>query len=256
MSLSDDQLQQIEEVATIARDASRILFITGAGISADSGLPTYRGVGGLYRDRSTVDGLPIEEALSGDVFYSRPDITWKYLIEIEKACRNAEPNRAHKIIAEWETDRPGVWVFTQNVDGLHRLAGSQNVIDIHGDVHSLRCTHCDWEERVADYSHLEPVPRCPSCGSPIRPDVVLFGELLPMDKISRLHHERQLGFDMIFSIGTSSLFPYIIEPVFNARVQGIPTIEINPEETEISGIVDFHIQARAAETMAEIAKRT
>ena len=134
--------QVLADVAAHLAQANSVLFITGAGISADSGLPTYRGVGGLYNGEATEEGLHIEEALSGDVFAIRPDITWKYLAQIEANCRGAQPNAAHFAIARLEEIIERVTVFTQNVDGLHRQAGSSDVIEIHGSLHDLQCTEC------------------------------------------------------------------------------------------------------------------
>ena len=113
----------LAEAAAELAGARRILFITGAGLSADSGLPTYRGLGGLYHDRLTEEGLTIEQALSGRTLSQRPDITWKYLAEIEANCRGAQPNAAHRLIAALEQEKDSVWVLTQNIDGLHRAAG-------------------------------------------------------------------------------------------------------------------------------------
>ncbi|MHB8899035.1 MAG: Sir2 family NAD-dependent protein deacetylase, partial [Thermoguttaceae bacterium] len=106
----------IRLVADLVRVSDRILFITGAGVSADSGLPTYRGVGGLYNRGETDDGVTIEEALSGPMLEVRPDLTWKYLWQIGEACRGALPNAAHRIMAELESEKAEVWVLTQNVD--------------------------------------------------------------------------------------------------------------------------------------------
>lgn len=234
MSSSNESLDQVAE---LMREARRALFITGAGVSADSGLPTYRGIGGLYNDIETEDGVAIEEALSGFMLQSRPELVWKYIHQIEAACRGAKPNRAHEIIARLEQRLEHVCVLTQNVDGFHRAAGSQNVIDIHGDIHDLLCTSCEHQARVDDYSGVEPEPRCPVCAEFLRPDVVLFGEMLPMQKVARLQAELQGGFDVVFSVGTSSGFPYIAGPVVEARMAGIPTVEINPGETEVSNVV-------------------
>ncbi|WP_287366002.1 Sir2 family NAD-dependent protein deacetylase, partial [Thauera sp.] len=120
----------LDRVASLLGRARRILFITGAGISADSGLPTYRGIGGLYHDRLTAEGLTIEEALSGEMMALRPDIAWRYIAEIEANCRGARPNAAHRLIAALEQEKPMVCVLTQNVDGLHADAGSRNLIEI------------------------------------------------------------------------------------------------------------------------------
>lgn len=237
----------IETVAAFLREASSVLFITGAGISADSGLPTYRGIGGLYEDAETPEGIPIEEALSGEMMRQNPVLTWKYIHQIEASARGASFNRAHSILAEAERRFERVWVLTQNVDGLHRKAGSKNVIDIHGDVHDVLCTACEHRSTVEDYSHLAPLPLCPDCEAPLRPDVVLFGELLPRKKVETLERELLRGFDVVFSIGTTSVFPYIARPVVEARMKRKATVEINPGETLISGAVDVKLEMRAAE---------
>jgi NAD-dependent deacetylase len=237
----------LDTVVSYLREASSVLFITGAGISADSGLPTYRGIGGLYEDAETPEGIPIEEALSGEMMRRNPALTWKYIHQIEASARGASFNRAHAILAEAERRFERVWVLTQNVDGLHRRAGSKNVIDIHGDVHHLLCTECAHRATVEDYSNLAPLPLCPDCGAPLRPDVVLFGELLPLRKVETLERELLRGFDLVFSIGTTSVFPYIARPVVEARMRRKATVEINPGETLISGEVDVKLEMRAAE---------
>ena len=246
----------IEAAAAILREAGSVLFITGAGMSADSGLPTYRGVGGLYDRGLTDEGVPIEVALSGHMMQSDPALCWKYIAEIAEAGRGAEPNEGHRVIARLEQALDRVWVLTQNVDGLHRAAGSTRVIDIHGDVRDLACTRCDWGEVVDDVSDLGSLPpRCPACEGLVRPEVVLFGEALPSAKVERLYAELARGFDAVFSIGTTSVFPYIAAPVLQAAARGRPTVEINPTETEVSEVVRIKIAAGAASTLAAIEAR-
>lgn len=242
----------VEAAARILAGARSVLFVTGAGISADSGLPTYRGVGGLYEEEATEEGLPIEVLLSGPTFARRPATTWKYLGAIERACRGARPNRAHEVIAALERERPRVVVLTQNVDGLHRAAGSREVIEIHGDVHELRCTRCRWEAHVPSYEGLDLPPLCPACGGLVRPAVVLFGEMLPLDAVARLEEELRRGFDAVFSVGTTSVFPYIAAPVRMARAWGAGSVEVNPCETEVSGAVDVRLRCGAAAAMEAV----
>jgi NAD-dependent deacetylase len=243
----------VKAFAGRVREARSALFITGAGVSADSGLPTYRGVGGLY-DRATVDeGLPIEVALSGPMMQARPQLCWKYIHQIEAACRGARPNAAHTIIARLQSRFERSCVLTQNVDGFHRAAGSSDVIEIHGNIRELHCTACAWERVVDDYADLSltpaaPAPACPDCGALVRPRVVLFGEMLPEPAVARLGAELQRGFDLVVSVGTQSAFPYIAEPVVLARRRGAATVEINPGESEVSPIVDLKIPARARPT--------
>ena len=248
-------MSSLNEIAILLAQSRSVLFITGAGISADSGLPTYRGVGGLYNDESTEEGLSIEEALSGEMFRLRPDITWKYLAQIEHNCRGALPNAAHLAIAELEQRIPNVMVFTQNVDGLHRKAGSTNLIEIHGNLRELICTECDFQEVVEDLKGRDLPPRCPECGGVLRPNVVLFGEALSEDAMTQFMGALEDGFDMVFTIGTSGIFPYISAPVLWCAQAGIPTIEINPIQTRISQDVDFHLPLGAAKAMAAIMTR-
>lgn len=252
MTTFDTSLDQIAQTLVAA---DRVLFITGAGISADSGLPTYRGVGGLYNSEKTAEGLSIEEALSGQVFAIRPDITWKYIAQIEENCRGARPNAAHLAIAELQQIFSRVMVFTQNIDGLHRQAGSSEVIEIHGNLQELMCTRCAFEETVADLSGREMPPFCPACGSVLRPKVVLFGEALPGAAMDRFLDALDSGFDMVFTIGTSGVFPYISEPVVWAAQAGIPTVEINPQRTRLSDCVDYYLPLGAADAMRAIMAR-
>lgn len=245
----------IDRAAAALRAARSILFITGAGISADSGLPTYRGTGGLYNDSDTQDGVPIEMALAGETFRRRPALTWKYLAQIEERCRGARHNRAHEVIAEWEKRFPRVWVLTQNIDGFHQEAGSRNVIEIHGNLHRILCEACGWKREVRDYSEITIPPACPACGRGARPEVVLFGEMLPERALTALYDELGKGFDLYFSIGTTSVFPYIQMPVVRAKEAGKTVIEINPTETEISHLADIRLSGSAAEILSGIRER-
>lgn len=244
--------KEIDAVVALLKKAKSILFITGAGISADSGLPTYRGMGGLYENDQTEDGIPIEMALAGETLRRKPEITWKYLSQIEKRCRAAKHNRAHEILAEMERHFERVWILTQNIDGFHHAAGSKNVIDIHGDMHDIRCEGCGWKTRVESYEGLAIPPRCPKCHAIARPDVVFFGEMLQLDKVDLMEREVGQPFDVYFSIGTTSVFPYIKHPMaLGAHLQRT-TIEINPDKTEISGWVDIKIPLGAAEALSAI----
>lgn len=242
---------EILEIADAIRRARRIAFLTGAGISAESGLPTYRGVGGLYNDITVDEGLPIEEVLSGGMFARSPDITWKYIAEIERACRGAEANDAHRAIAALE-EFVEVCVITQNVDGFHRDAGSSNVIELHGNLNDLVCTGCAARLRVRDYAALKIPPRCEKCRSIMRPSVVLFGEMLPELAVAEYESKLRRGFDILFAIGTTAGFPYIYEPVAEASRSGITTVEINPDATPLSDIVSYRVTSGARSALATI----
>ncbi|MGP0175017.1 NAD-dependent deacylase [Pseudomonas sp. NCHU5208] len=241
-------------VAEALMAARRVLFVTGAGLSADSGLPTYRGLGGLYNGQ-TDEGMPIEAALSGPMLQRDPALCWKYLAELGRACLGAAPNAGHFAIAELQRRIPECWVLTQNIDGYHRQAGSpaERLIEIHGEIAPLYCLSCGAEDAEL-LAHLQrPLPpRCGQCGGVLRPPVVLFEEMLPESAIGTLYAELRQGFDVVLSVGTSSSFPYIVEPVLRTRERGGLTVEINPTVTYLSGRVDIRLVGRALDVLPKL----
>lgn len=245
-------MRDVRPIADLLKNASSALFITGAGVSAESGLPTYRGVGGLYEGKHTEDEIPIEVALSGEMFAQRPELTWNHLSRLESAVRDVAPNRAHRALAQLERIVPRTLVLTQNVDGLHQAAGSQQLVEIHGNIHRLRCPACGHKDVAHNLSVFREPPPCPRCGRTMRPDVVLFGENLPSAELARLKQELAHGFDIVFIIGTSAAFPYISGPVITASRQGVPTVEINPIETEISHFVTHRLASNAGPALDAI----
>lgn len=243
--------QQIQRIATAIEQAERILIITGAGLSADSGLPTYRGLGGLYNGH-TDEGLPIEAALSGSMLQRDPALCWKYLAELGKACLSAQPNAGHRAIAELQRRKPECWLLTQNIDGYHRAAGSpaERLIEIHGELAPLYCQSCGAvDPQLAEHLSRPLPPKCRQCGGVLRPPVVLFEEMLPERAIGTLYAELRKGFTVVISIGTSASFPYIVEPVLRTRQAGGFTAEINPTRTDLSAAVDVHLQSRALDVL-------
>lgn len=243
-------------IAGLLRDARSVLFITGAGISADSGLPTYRGVGGLYNE-DTEEGVAIEDALSGAMFSVRPELTWKYLWQIGLACRGARPNSAHAVIAELEHKKSNVRVLTQNVDGLHRQAGSRNLVEVHGNMSELYCTACGRACRATellsdDVAELPLPPRCEACQGILRPNVVLFGEFLSPPVVESLTELAGESYELIFAIGTTAVFPYIREPIVAAEAAGLPTVEVNPRPTSLSNRFSHCLRMGAAAAMSRL----
>lgn len=249
--MKPDMENRIREIAEKLRASRRVLFITGAGVSADSGLPTYRGVGGLYNSGETEEGMSIEEALSGECFAVRPDITWKYLAQIQHNCHAVQPNAAHRVIAELEQVLDVV-VLTQNIDGLHLKAGSTDVIEIHGTLEECCCSECGRDATLSVMNLPDELPLCAECGGVVRPKVVLFGESLLHSAMERLYDALDEGFGMVFLIGTTAVFPYIAEPVVIAVRTGVPTVEINPARTRMSEHVDYYLACGAAEAMTAI----
>lgn len=252
MAGHDNESAAVAAVAKRLARAERLLVITGAGMSADSGLPTYRGVGGLYNDGGTDDGIPIEMALSGGMYARRPALTWKYISQIERACRGAGPNAGHEVLARLEEPGRRVTIVTQNVDGFHGRAGSVDVIEMHGNLHQLHCPACDHREQVPDFAGLAIPPVCPGCDGMLRPRVVLFDEMLPDIAVARYEQALAQGPDMVMSIGTTAVFPYIAEPIRQAVCEGIPTVDINPVASALSGAVDHHLAMPAAAALTAI----
>ncbi|MDT0635557.1 NAD-dependent protein deacylase [Spectribacter hydrogenoxidans] len=248
----DNESAAIATVAGLLARAERLLVITGAGMSADSGLPTYRGVGGLYNDGGTDEGIPIETALSGGMYAQRPALTWKYISQIEQACRGARPNAGHQVLAGLEQSGRRVTVVTQNVDGFHARAGSSDVIEMHGNLHQLYCPACQHCEQVPDFGGLAIPPVCPACDGMLRPRVVLFDEMLPDMAVARYEQALADGPDMVISIGTTAVFPYIAEPVRQAVRERIPTVDINPVANPLSRAVDHHLAMPAARALTAI----
>lgn len=250
--MNDPMQRVIDQV----RQAERVLIITGAGVSADSGLPTYRGIGGLYNGH-TEDGLPIEAALSGPMLLHNPALCWKYLAEIGRACIAAAPNNGHIAIAELQRRKPGCWVLTQNIDGLHLGAGSppQRLIEIHGTLAPLFCIDC---KRPSDdlVGHLSrPLPPiCKRCGGILRPPVVLFEEMLPEAGLHTLKAQLDRGFDVVLAVGTSASFAYIVEPIVRARQSGGFTALIDPSASQLSQMVDVHVAAAASDVLPQLVR--
>ncbi|WP_298188831.1 NAD-dependent deacylase [uncultured Pseudomonas sp.] len=246
--------QAIKRVAQQLKQAERILLITGAGLSADSGLPTYRGLGGLYNGH-TAEGLSIETALSGSMLQRDPALCWKYLAELGRACLGAQANAGHYAIAELQRRKPGCWLLTQNIDGYHRAAGSpmERLIEIHGELAPLYCQSCGAvDAELAAHLQRPLPPKCRQCAGVLRPPVVLFEEMLPEQAIDTLYAELGKGFDVVISIGTSASFPYIVEPLLRTRQAGGFTVDVNPQRTELSDRVDVHLPGRALDVLPEL----
>jgi NAD-dependent deacetylase len=241
------------EIASRLKTAERILFITGAGVSAESGIPTFRGATGVFANGLTEEGIPFEEALSGSTFVCNPKLSWKYFLRLELAVRGKRPNVAHRAIAGFHNRNRTVWVATQNIDGLHHEAGSTNVIELHGNLRRIVCTRCTYRQHHETFEELQELPRCPDCRSVLRPDAVLYEEMLPAEALDRLEHELRSGFDLVFTVGTSSIFDYVTNPILTAVRQGIPTVEINPEETPVSALVYYRLAAPAGMVLSAIA---
>jgi len=226
-------------------------FITGAGLSAESGIPTYRGQGGIYDDPE--EGDRTIEALTGATFQCDPARTWKAIAELVEKAHGAVPNAGHRALVAIEHQLEHFVLLTQNVDGLHQQAGSANVIDIHGTLRDLVCPACSFKS-LLDPGPILQAPRCEECQVIMRPRVVLFGEMLPEHKVQRIATDFYANPpDLVVIAGTSAVFPYIVEPVRVARQKGRLTIEVNPEP-ELEALVDYCIRAPAGIALPALAE--
>lgn len=209
----------------------RVVFFTGAGVSADSGVPTFRGPGGLWRNYQPED-LATPEAFRRD-----PKLVWEWYEWRRGLIREAKPNAAHEAIAQLGD----AVVITQNVDRLHRLAGSQDVVELHGNIFRVRCTR-EHRTHLHYESFADVPPRC-TCGALLRPDVVWFGEQLPQHEVTRAL-EAMGAADLLVVIGTSG----VVHPAagFVSRFKGDLSIEINPETSGLTSSCTYAIAERAA----------
>jgi NAD-dependent deacetylase len=228
--------------------ARRVLAITGAGISAESGVPTFRGKDGLWKQ------FRAEELATPEAFARDPKTVWEWYDYRRGILSRVEPNPAHQALARIGAEKECL-VATQNVDRLHQKAGSRNVVEIHGCIWEVRCT----AEGTTVLDERVPLPGIPpkcSCGALLRPGVVWFGESLPMDRFERIDSWARSGeVDLTFVIGTSALFPYIQAWARSAQAGGSLLVEINPEPTPVSEFADEVLLGRAGEILPAVVNR-
>ena len=218
----------------------RVLVITGAGVSAESGIPTFRGKDGYWRNLDPIK-LATPEAFARD-----PELVWQWYRERRQRISNAEPNAAHEAIAKLAQSADEFLLVTQNVDGLHELAGSHNVLRLHGSIWMLRCVEClrEREDRRAPLPEIP--PRC-ACGGMLRPGVVWFGEPLPLRETERVENYLQRDpCGVVIVAGTTATFGYIIDWALRASRGGRELIEVNPEETSLSRFATRLVRGPAA----------
>ena len=233
-----------EELVSRLRNARTIVALTGAGVSAASGIPTFRSGDGLWRQYRA------EDLATPDAFAHDPRTVWEWYDWRRTMIAAAQPNAAHTVLAKWSR-RPGFTLVTQNVDGLHERAGTANVIRFHGSIWELRCaTGCGavpWEDRTAPLTTRP--PRCPACGGIARPGVVWFGERIDPAVLERAAAAATSA-DVFVSIGTSSLVFPAAGLLQHAKRTGAFTVEINPDATDASRVVDLAIAAPAEVALA------
>ena len=234
----------LQMLAARLRDARHITAITGAGVSAASGVPTFRGSNGLWRTYRA------EDLATPDAFRRDPRLVWEWYDWRRSLIANCAPNEAHRVLANWSR-REDFTLITQNVDGLHEQSGSR-VLRFHGSIWELRCTaacgKAPWEDRRAPLTELP--PRCPQCGVLARPGVVWFGEGIDSEVLQRAFAATHC--DVFLSIGTSSVVYPAAGLADEARSAGAFTAEINPVATSVAGTVDIAIAMPAEEALPQI----
>lgn len=245
----------MENVYEVSREEWRraitgpVLIITGAGLSADSGLQTFRGAGGLWRNYNPM-ALATPEAFARD-----PKLVWEWYQWRRDEAKKAQPNAAHVALAALASRNRDCLIVTQNVDNLHERAGtpSERLVHVHGDLFLNRCTSCDYSDHES-ISEAGLPPRCPQCENAVlRPGVVWFGEMLDSKVLSRVENfVRRSECGLVLVIGTTATFHYIVDWALRARRSTGMLVEINPEETELSTAANVVYRKRAAEVLPEM----
>jgi len=232
-------MKMFESIIEQIKDIQKIVFVTGAGISQESGIPTFRGNDGLWRNYNAMELATI------DAFYKNPKLVWEWYNERRRNIFAAQPNLGHKAITELEKYAEVV-ILTQNIDGLHQKAGSTKVLELHGSIVKIKCSVCDFkDEMITEFSEIPPLCKC---GNILRPDVVWFGESLPQDVWQKaIIFSSQC--DLMIIAGTSLVVsPANTLPIY-AKQNNAILIEINPEKTEMSSEMDLVIRNTSASVL-------
>ncbi|GBD06840.1 NAD-dependent protein deacylase [bacterium HR21] len=236
-----------EQAVKLLCRARRVVAFTGAGMSAESGIPTFRDPGGLWEQ------FRPEELATPEAFERNPDRVWTWYQQRRRVIEAAQPNAGHYALAAMEPLFEEFTIVTQNIDRLHQRAGSRTVLELHGTIlrnHCHRCGRPYQEEPVPEAV----APVCPACGGRVRPSVVWFGELLPEEVFAQAEQAVERC-DVLLSIGTSGEVYPAAGLVWRARLHGAAVVEINPNWTELSTAADIHLRGSAATVLPELLRR-
>ncbi len=240
MNISDNILNDLSS-------AKNVVALTGAGISAESGVPTFRGTDGLWSK------LKPEELANFDAFLRNPELVSEWYKHRREVTRVAKPNAGHFALVEMEKIFPHFVLITQNIDNLHRRAGSINIAELHGNMERNYCLRCrkryDGDELDKNGSF-----KCRECGGLIRPDIVWFGETLPFDQWEMAEKASEIA-DVMYVIGTSAVVYPAAELPMTVKRNGGMIIEINIERTPLSEFADVSIQGSASEILTDIVEK-
>jgi len=232
--------------AKLIKGAKNIIVFTGAGISAESGIPTFRGKDGLWNKYNP------QELATYEAFIKNPKLVWEWYDFRRQLIKKASPNKAHIILAKWEEFLP-ITIITQNVDELHQRAGSKNIIELHGNIWILKCINenCGYKEKNYEAPLKELPPICPKCHDLLRPGVVWFGEPLPQEALSKAFSLAKKA-DLCIVIGTSGVVYPAAHIPFVVKENNGKVIEINLEPTPISQIADISFFEKASLALEKI----
>ncbi len=241
-------MNSVTDLKERLRDSKCVSVLTGAGVSAESGVPTFRGGG----DSLVWKGMPFEKVSSAEMVAKDLDLLWEWFDYRRDSLKSCVPNSAHYALSKIESKIVNFTLITQNIDGLHQRAGTKAVYDIHGNINRMRCIGC---EELFDLA-FDAIPHsptmCEKCGQKLRPDVVLFGEALP-NGVFEIGSEAAERSEIFFVIGTTALvYPAAMLPEI-ARQNGSLLVEINPEETALTPVCDISIRSKAGAILPEIA---
>ena len=244
MFFGGETVADVEQARRWLADAGRVCVLTGAGISAESGVPVFRGAGGLWR-KYRPEQLATPEAFAAD-----PRLVWDWYDWRRSLVARAEPNAGHRALAELERRAEEFTLVTQNVDGLHERAGSQRVLRLHGDLWTLRCTGCG-AERISREVPLEELPPRCACGALLRPGVVWFGEALPADVLEAAFQAAERA-EVFLVAGTSAVVQPAASLPLAAKRAGGRLIEVNLEPTPLSELADASFHGPAGELLPQL----
>jgi len=240
-------MEMSDELLRLMRTAGKVAVLTGAGISAESGVPTFRGKEGLWSK------FRAEELATVEAFMNNPQLVWEWYLHRRELMNRVEPNPGHQALVEMEKIFDDFTLITQNVDDLHRRAGSENIVELHGNITRNKCFECGrpyFNEITLEGGKIP----CCECGGRLRPDVVWFGELLPEGALDRAFAASQRA-ELFFTVGTSALVHPAASMPIAAKRSGACLVEVNLEPTPLTELADYAFHGKSGEILPHLIER-
>ena len=239
------QIEFSERFLNALNTAKSVVVSTGAGVSAESGVPTFRGEDGLWKK------FRAEELATFDAFNANPELVWEWYQHRREIINKIKPNPGHYAIAEMARLFDDFQLVTQNIDGLHKLAGSDDIVELHGNIKRNKCLDCGEMNYDEEFEQFPPLCKC---GGRLRPDVVWFGEMLPPGALEQAFAVSRKC-DLFFTVGTSGVVQPAASLPTTARQHGAFVVEVNIEPTELTFIVDLHLQGKSGEILPAVIEK-